>query len=477
MSASPRPLVRSFLAGPATSLLLAAFSVLSLAAPSFAAPRQVPPQAVPSEDAAAGQPRSAEPPAAPGVKPRAGGPTGAEMGIVAVVNGDVITNGDIASRGRLFALSTGMPVNGEILSRLRPQITRQLIEERLRLQEMQRRKIVVQDKEIAAAIRDIESRNNMPPGALQHRLATDGTGMRTLIDQIRAQIGWNQVLRQQIGEKLKISPTEIEERQKLQDQQTGQTEFRILEIFIPVEDPAHAADAQRFAETVVSQLRSGAPFQIVAAQFSQSQTALQGGDLGWLQENRLDPEVLRIAKEMPIGAISNALRVPGGFSIIRLAARRQLGNEIATMVSVRQVFLPFSTPLNPTQPTDQQRATLEKGKALSASIHSCEAMEAAAKANNSPRPANPGEIRLDRVTPPAFKEMLATLPFDRPTQPVVAADGIAVIIVCSRDTKNIAHQSKEEIEAQMINERVELLSRQMLRDLRRRATIEQRSAV
>ena len=43
------------------------------------------------------------------------------------------------------------------------------------------------------------------------------------------------------------------------------------------------------------------PFAIVAAQFSQSQNALQGGDLGWLQENRIDPAVLRVAQQMPIG--------------------------------------------------------------------------------------------------------------------------------------------------------------------------------
>ena len=247
------------------------------------------------------------------------------MAIVSVVNGDVITNADVSSRGRLFALSTGMPITPEVLTRLRPQITRQLIEERLHLQEIQRRKIVVQDKEIAAAIREIETRNNLPAGALRQRLAADGTGMRTLIDQIRAQIGWTQALRQQMGERVQITPAEVEEKQKLQDQQTGRPEYRIMEIFIPVEDPSHAADAEKFAETVVSQLRAGAPFQIVAAQFSQSQTALQGGDLGWLQENRIDPEVLRIVQQMPIGAISNAAGTcltPGYLGSLRLAPRQ-----------------------------------------------------------------------------------------------------------------------------------------------------------
>ena len=89
--------------------------------------------------------------------------------IVAVVNGDVISKGDVDNRRRLFALSTGMPASPEVLDRLTPQVTRQLIDERLRLQEMQRRKIVVSDKDIAKAIGEVEARNNMPAGTLRKR--------------------------------------------------------------------------------------------------------------------------------------------------------------------------------------------------------------------------------------------------------------------------------------------------------------------
>ena len=96
------------------------------------------------------------------------------MRIVAVVSGDVITSGDVENRARLFALSTGLPTTPEVIDRLKTQIANQLVDERLRLQEAQRRKVVVPDKQIAAAIHDIEQRNNMPEGAMRPRLA--GTG-------------------------------------------------------------------------------------------------------------------------------------------------------------------------------------------------------------------------------------------------------------------------------------------------------------
>jgi peptidyl-prolyl cis-trans isomerase SurA len=395
--------------------------------------------------------------------------------IVAVVNSDVVSSADVSNRAKLFALSTGLPMAPDVLDRLKPQITRQLVDERLRMQEILRRKIVVRDQQIAGAIRDIEARNNMPAGALRQKLAADGVSQRTLIDQIRAQLGWTQVLREQLGEKLAVTDADVEAQQRIEAQQIGKPEYRVGEIFVPVDDPANTADAQKFTETVIQELRAGAPFSVVAAQFSQSQTALAGGELGWVQPNQLDPEVARLVTEMPVGAISNPVKVPGGFSVATLQGKREVGRDIGTLVTLRQVFLPFTSPLNPQAPTEQQKHTLEKARGISASVHGCDQMEQLAKANNSTHPADPGEVRLEGVNPPAFRQLLASMPIGSATQPLVASDGIAVAVLCSREQKNLASNSPEDIKRKLVNERVELLSRQLLRDLRRQATIEIRT--
>ena len=71
------------------------------------------------------------------------------------------------------------------------------------------RHIVVGDSEIADAIHEIETRNNLPPGGLRARLGAQGVAYRTLVDQIRVQIGWTRVLRQELGEKAQISDAEV----------------------------------------------------------------------------------------------------------------------------------------------------------------------------------------------------------------------------------------------------------------------------
>jgi peptidyl-prolyl cis-trans isomerase SurA len=392
--------------------------------------------------------------------------------IVAVVNGDPITSIDVDNRTRLFAMATGLPVSPEMLDRLKPQIVRQLVDERLRMQEIEKRKIVVSDKDIAAAIAEIEQRNGMRPGGLRARLDADGASFITLIDQIRTQLGWTRVLRQAMGDRLNITEADVAAQQKLEAQQVGKPEYHVAEIFIPIEERASAANTQQFAETVISELRAGAPFGVVAAQFSQSQTALQGGDLGWVEPNQLDPEVARIVAEMPPGAISDPIQVPGGVEIVTLIAKRDVGQETGTILSIRQVFLPFASPLNPQAPTAAQVQLFDKAKNIAASVHSCDQMEQLALQEKSPRPADPGEVRLEGVSPPAFRDMLAKVPLQTPTKPLVSPDGIAVMMVCSREDKNLAALTPKEIRDQILGQRVDLLSRQLQQDLRSQAHIE-----
>ena len=129
--------------------------------------------------------------------------------IIAVVNGIPLTTRDVDNPGKLFALSTGLSVNAELMDRLRPQIIRQLIDERLRTQEILSRHINTPPEQIAAAIAGIERRNGMPQNALRDRLAQDGVSLTTLIDPIRVQIVRVPALRQDLGARGRVSATAL----------------------------------------------------------------------------------------------------------------------------------------------------------------------------------------------------------------------------------------------------------------------------
>ncbi|MFM8613568.1 MAG: peptidylprolyl isomerase, partial [Alphaproteobacteria bacterium] len=377
----------------------------------------------------------------------------------------------VESRRRLLALSAGMA--GDTGAQGGDQILRLLIDERLRIQELSRRRVLVTDQDIASSVANIESRNGLPPGGVVQNLRRAGIEPRVLYDQIRAQIGWARLLRGMLGEQANIPEAEVNEFLAAQRARLGEPEFLVSEIFIPVEHPGQEAQVRRFVTDVIQRLRQGVPFPMVAAQFSQSQSAIQGGAMDWMTGDRFDPAVASILKQMPEGAISNPIRVPGGFEIVLLRDRRVSGRDMATIMNMRQVFLPFEGQVNPQAPTAPHMAQVHRAPTRSDQARGCEAMDAAAR--GSPRPADPGPVRLDNITPPELRDLLGSLPIGRATQPIISVDGALIFMVCARETRNLAEANPQQARDILLRDRIEVLSRHLQRDLRRRAQIEMRT--
>ncbi len=324
----PRLIRSTFAGAPApgvTVLGLAALLVAANGVPAAAALAATPPAPAPAT-AAPGKPAQPLP-----LVERLSPSTSAA--IVATVNGQAITLADVDNRRRLLAASVGLPMTPAILDRLTAPIVRELIDETLRQQEMIRRHIAVPEAAVRQAVATIEMRNGMPPGSLLPRLAALGIDPSTLLNQLRTQIGWGQVVRQALGSRAIVTAADIADREAALKAEAGQTEYNVGEIFLPAQGAKQQEQVKSVADLIIGQLRLGAPFPLIAVQFSQSQSALAGGNLGWVQASQLDPEVLRVIKEMPPGAISNPVKVPGGEVIVTLNATRVIGappGQVAT---------------------------------------------------------------------------------------------------------------------------------------------------
>jgi peptidyl-prolyl cis-trans isomerase SurA len=387
-----------------------------------------------------------------------------DASIAAIVNGQLITTTDVANRTRLLALSTGMQPTPDVMTRM---------DQTLQLQEINKRNIVVPESDILTAVGHIEQGNNMQPGELRAKLEASGINFQTLIFQLRTEIGWQDVLHQVLGPSLKPTPGDIAAEKKSLKAQIGTTQYHLGEIFIPVTDPNDDQSARDFANTVIQQLRQGAPFPIVAAQFSQADSALQGGDIGFVSLNQLDPSVAAVVQTMPAGAISNPVRVPGGYYIVQMQGTQTEGTNVSTTVSMRETFVPYPTPITNGQVGPAQAAVITKLVQDGHNVHSCSDMEALNKTYNSPRPADPGPVDLSQVTPPAFQAMLSTLPLGQVSGPLVAADGVSIVIICSRQVNPVGLPSDDDIANAIINQRIQMESQQLLDTLRHRSIITQ----
>jgi peptidyl-prolyl cis-trans isomerase D len=84
-------------------------------------------------------------------------------------------------------------------------------------------------------------------------------------------------------------------------------------------DEKGAAEAQRRAEDLLQQLKSGAKFEDLAKKYSEDPgSAKEGGSLGWIGRGQTVPEFEKTAFSLPKGQISDLVKSSYGFHIIRV---------------------------------------------------------------------------------------------------------------------------------------------------------------
>jgi peptidyl-prolyl cis-trans isomerase SurA len=192
-----------------------------------------------------------------------------------------------------------------------------------------------------------------------------------------------------------------------------------------------------------------------------------------VQLSQLDPAVAAIVTAMPVGAISNPVRVPGGYDIVQLQGSHKVGTDMQTILSIRQAFARFPTPITNGSVSPAQAGVIEKLVQDAQAARSCDAIAALNASLGNVHPADPGPVNLATVTPPAFQTVLAQLPIGQASRPLVQTDGVSVVMVCSRNTQAEALPSDQAISDIIVERRVELESQQLLDDLRHRSIITQ----
>ena len=174
---------------------------------------------------------------------------------------------------------------------------------------------------------------------------------------------------------------------------------------------------------------------------------------------------------MPPGAVSNPVRVPGGYDIVQLQQVRRTGDETDTVLTLREAFAPFATPITSGGVGPDQMVVINKLLHALGGVHSCDDLAAVNASFGNVRPADPGQVNLSDVTPPNFQELLGNLPVGQASKPLVARDGVSAVMVCDRQAEATKLPSDDQIGELIVQRRVDLESQQLLADLRHRSII------
>lgn len=388
--------------------------------------------------------------------------------IAAVVNDEVITSSAVLARLRLALFAAGLNLTQENQQRLLPQVLRTLIDERLRMQEAERLNVAVPEHEVDQALASIASDNGMSPGQFTDLLQRNNVPVSTLRRQVETSLAWRRLIQRQLLPDITIGDAEVDEVMARIEQNRGLPEYLLAEIFLAVDDPAREAEVRDFAGDLARDIRRGASFSAVAQQFSQGAGAANGGDMGWVLDGQLAPELQEAVEALAPGQMSDPIRTVSGYHILLLRDQRRANvpDAMDDVIAMARLGIPF--PQNATRADATRIASrLEE---VSATVGNCAELEERAQAIGAP-PTDAGSGRL-RDLPPQLAQLLRDQPVNQPTGPVQMSDGMAVFMVCDRQTGSTA--SREEIADQIRMERLDMLQRRLLRDLRTAAFIDVR---
>ena len=269
--------------------------------------------------------------------------------IEVVVNDDVITHREleerVASVTRMLQRQKTMLPDRNILER---QVLERMITEMLQAQFAKESGLRVDDVLLDKTILRIAQQNKFDSvAAFRAKLEQDGTDFKEFREEIRNEMISARLREREVDSKLVISENEIDNYLSNQERQEGKgEELQLAHIMVVVPEQASADKIQTYrtrAEQALAKLRGGAPFSQVAAGYSDAQDALKGGELGWRPADRLPPLFAEALQKMKPGEVSEVLRSPSGFHIIKLLDRRSKDTPVViTQTHARHILIKTS---------------------------------------------------------------------------------------------------------------------------------------
>jgi peptidyl-prolyl cis-trans isomerase SurA len=258
----------------------------------------------------------------------------AQSSIRVLVNDEPVTTYDIQARGRMLSVfSRGQQGERDALE--------QLIDERLMLQEAERRGVVISDADVEAEFANRAAGANLSPAQFEAALRQAGVDPNTFRDFLRANTAWGEIVRARFRATVEITELDVAEAMLRQEGESeseeGATEtayeYMLQPIIFVVPASAGAGvEAQRLSEA--NAFRS-------SFQGCESSVTQAGGLPGVVVRQTLRREEGQLGglaesiAALEVGGITEPRRVDDGFELLAVCAKNQIAGRTQATEEVR----------------------------------------------------------------------------------------------------------------------------------------------
>jgi len=269
--------------------------------------------------------------------------------IVAIVERDVITINELREkieqvRRRFKNSNTPLPEQAI----LEKQMLERMILDEIQLQLAHDSGIRVDDEQLNRVIGNIASQNGMQLEQFRQAIEKDGVPFKKFREDIRKEIIISQLRRNKVENHVLVSEQEVDNQlTRLENQLALNNEYHLGHILIAVPEsarPEQIEAAKHKAEEISTKLKLGADFKQTAISVSDGQQALQGGDLGWIQQGQLPTIFADIIPKLKPGELTPPVHSPSGFHIVKvLDVRSKDQTHMVKQTLARHILIRTST--------------------------------------------------------------------------------------------------------------------------------------
>ena len=264
--------------------------------------------------------------------------------IVATVNDNVVLESELINREAMIADQLRQQ-NAQLPSgtALRKQVLDRLIIENLQLQLAERTGVRIDDETLNKNLQTMARQNEMSLDEFRQVLEKDGFNYVAFREQFRNQLTMNRIRQQMVDSRVEVTEQEVDHLLATAASFNDQNrEYHLGHILVSVPEAASPEDVKKGkarAEDILERLRDGADFESTAIAESDGQQALEGGDLGWRKTGQLPSFFSDVVDELKTGQISNPIRSPSGFHIIKILDIRGDQVHLIKQTKARHILL------------------------------------------------------------------------------------------------------------------------------------------
>ncbi len=237
------------------------------------------------------------------------------------VGNKAITLSDVVNEVKIILILNNQSYSDEIRDQLRAAAVKALIKRNIKKIEIEKYGLSkFSIKDFNSEIERLANRLNMDVETLKNICISNGLDFDLVKNQVEIELLWNTLIFQLYKNRLSINETEINEQLTAIQNKKELEEYLISELIVK---PKESENLEQIIDELKKKIETEG-FEKVAMDLSLAETAMQGGDLGWVNENSISKRFKSKIINTQIGKTSEPIILPEGILIFQVRDKRKI---------------------------------------------------------------------------------------------------------------------------------------------------------